>query len=133
MKIQNRKPSWGHLSLLVPLMLGLLLIDSYLKLSQLEHEFIEVGIVLLMYGSMACWLWVNQAALENETEDIGAWRQFDPKEGEVLEGSPMLVAATSKRIEQADIGVPALLGPQLLQILHSPVYHCAPPSGARLN
>src|SRR4051812_3762685 len=78
MNRQKRHPRWRQLSLLIPLMMGLLLVDAHMQLSPLAHQTIEAGVVLLMYGSMACWLWANQAALESEAELAEPRRQATP-------------------------------------------------------
>src|SRR4051794_26849371 len=77
MNTQNRHPRWWQLSLLAPIMMGLLLLDTHLVLSSMEHQIIEVGVVLLMYGAMACWLWANQEALEDENDETGGWHTIN--------------------------------------------------------
>ena len=138
MSTQKRHPRWWQLSLLVPLMMGLLLLDTHMWLSAVEHQIIGVGAVLLMYGALACWLWANQAALESETDQAGGWQRIDPTERQALEEAPRSVAPMSALVEQDSAEAhpftePTLLEAELQQVLYAPVDHCTLPSGARLN
>ncbi|MFN8493021.1 MAG: hypothetical protein U0350_35790 [Caldilineaceae bacterium] len=130
---QKRKPKWWQLGLLAPLMVGLLILDARLTLSQWEHQCIEVGVVLLMYGSMACWLWLNQEALENEANKPGGWQRIAPETLQqpteplppVETEQPSVVAYPVATLNELDDA--------LQYALHGPLYQHTPPSGARLN
>jgi len=143
MNTQNRHPRWWQLSLLVPLMLGLLLVDAHMRLLPWEHQVIEVGVVLLMYGALACWLWTNQDALEGETKQQGGWQSMEPAAWSTVEAAsqltPSLPTASIPAIRRQDsdefywLAEPVLLDAELEQTLQGPLNQCAPPSGARLN
>jgi len=143
MNTQNRHPRWWQLSLLVPLMMGLLLVDSHMRLFPWEHQVIEVGVVLLMYGALACWLWSNQDALEGETKQQGGWQRMQPAEWSAVEEAPwptsslptasMPAGRRQDGDERYRLAEPVLFDAELKQTLHGPLNQCARPSGARLN
>ena len=133
MNTQNRKPRWRQLMLFAPLMLGLLFMDTHLALSTVEHQLIEVGIVLLMYGAMACWLWANQEALENEDDQEGKWQRLDPAEWQALEETSLVASIARGGDAAYPFAESALSDVELQKVLYRPVNHCPVPSGARLN
>lgn len=138
MKTQKRKPNWGRLFLLVPLMIGLLLVDTYLKLPSLGHQFIEVGVVILMYGAMAYWLFANQAALEAADDEAETWLWLDLEADQAPETAPLLTPAPSALLDRNGAQGPlvaeaTLLAVELQHALQRPLLHCERPSGARLN
>lgn len=129
----KRKPQWWQLGLLAPLMAGLLILDTHLALAQWAHQCIEVGVVLLMYGSLACWLWLNQAALESEASKPGGWQRIDL---ETLQPpTALLPPAETEQPNVIAYPVATLneLDDALQHALHGPLYQHTPPSGARLN
>jgi hypothetical protein len=79
---QQRSPlKWWQIKLLVPLMFGLLVLDKkYLALSPLGHQFMLVAIVIVVYGLMAYWLYVNQAAVREASDQAEPWRRIDDLE-----------------------------------------------------
>lgn len=132
MNTPNRKPRWWQLSLLAPLMTGLLLVDVHMNLSPAAHQMVEVGVVLLMYGAMAYWLWMNQAALESTVNET----QTQPQTIARLE--PIQTVSGCQLVEQAreeqqPSDEPVGSAWELQQVLLRPELHCTPPSGARLN
>ena len=133
MNTQNRHPRWWQLSLLVPLMLGLLLVDAHMRLSAWEHQTIEVGVVLLMYGAMACWLWANQAALESETKQEKRWQSLDLATGPTPDEMARPALVEQNTTSHSQLAEPAPLTAELRQVLAREAIRCTPPSGARLN
>lgn len=133
MNTQNRHPRWWQLSFLVPLMMALLLVDAHMRLFPWEHQVIEVGVVLLMYGALACWLWANQDALEGETKQQGGWQSIELAAGPAPDemARPVLVEQNATNHSQLVEYVP--LAAELQPIFSREAIRCAPPSGARLN
>jgi hypothetical protein len=58
------KPKWWRLYTILPVAVGLLLIDSQLALPSLGHKLVEIGIVLLTSALLGTWVLANAAALE---------------------------------------------------------------------
>ncbi len=52
----QHKPSWWPLYATFPLSIGLLWLDSRITLPPQGHEFLELGIVVLVFGCMALWM-----------------------------------------------------------------------------
>lgn len=129
----KRKPQWWQLGLLAPLMAGLLILDMHLTLAQWAHQCIEVGVVLLMYGSLACWLWLNQAALESEMSKPGNWQRIEPENL----STPIALRQPAETEQMSVVAYPIAtlneLDDALQHTLHGPFYQHTPPSGARLN
>ncbi len=57
------KPKWWQLYLTVPLLLGLFLLDTHLRLSTSGHEVVQLGSLLLEFGVVQLWLRANSRAL----------------------------------------------------------------------
>jgi hypothetical protein len=58
---QHGGPTWWVLYALVPLMAGLLTVEHRAALPPGWHTFMQIGIVLCMYGLVWLWLQVNPA------------------------------------------------------------------------
>jgi hypothetical protein len=68
---------WWQLELIIPSMFALLVLEKkYLTLSPLGHQFMLVAIVLVVYGLIAYWLYVNQAAVQGESDQPGPWQRM---------------------------------------------------------
>jgi hypothetical protein len=63
MNSSNIQPSWWQVYLTFPLLIALFLIDHRLKISTGEHEAVQLGIILLVYGLIHVWLKANARAL----------------------------------------------------------------------
>lgn len=61
-----QRPKWWLLSLLIPLMGGMMFWQHRLKLSAFWHQFFGVAMILLVYGLMGVWLWLNADYFDNE-------------------------------------------------------------------
>ncbi len=70
---QRNKPNWWLVVLTVPLMIGLLLLQSRLQAAPEVHRIMEFGIVVVGFGLMAMWVSANEGALENEEMDLERW------------------------------------------------------------
>jgi hypothetical protein len=80
-KQQRSHLKWWQIKLLVPLMLGLLVLEKkYLALSLLGHQLMLVAIVIVVYGLMAYWLYLNQAAVRDASDQAGPWQRMDGPE-----------------------------------------------------
>jgi len=66
MYTKKQGPSWCLLYLSLPLMIGLILLEMRLPLSDTGHRFAELIIVLIVFGSMFFWLKANAGALIQE-------------------------------------------------------------------
>jgi len=58
-----RQPVWWVLYALVPLMGGLLVLEHRASLSPTGHKFMEISIVVCLYGLVWLWLRANTLAL----------------------------------------------------------------------
>jgi hypothetical protein len=57
------RPKWWLLYLLLPVLVGLFVIESKASISDADHRVVEVGIVLLVFGLFELWLRANDANL----------------------------------------------------------------------
>jgi hypothetical protein len=69
---KKQRPSWWLLYLSLPIMIGLFLLEMRLSLSDTGHRFVELIIVLIVFGSMSLWLKANRGALIQE--DLERWQ-----------------------------------------------------------
>ncbi len=63
MYTKNARPKWWQVYLTFPLLIALFVLDSRLKLTVHEHEGVQIGIVLLIYGLIHIWIKANSRAL----------------------------------------------------------------------
>ncbi len=71
MRNVSPKPKWWQLYLTFPVIMGLLLLDSRLRLASGEQAVLQIGIVLLEAVLVEWWLSANASALrhlEDETD-----------------------------------------------------------------
>ncbi len=61
--MSDRKPAWWLLYLLVPVVIGLLIVDQELVLSLLGHQIVQLGILFVFIGLVVFWIRSNSAAL----------------------------------------------------------------------
>src|SRR5215203_2886013 len=96
---QKSHSNWWQLKLLVPLMLGLLVLDhQYLSLSPLGHQIMLGVIVLLVYGWLGYWVYVNQSAARQISDQTGTWQKMDNID--MSDDSSPLVEARSEKAEE---------------------------------
>ena len=57
------RPKWWQVYLTFPLLIALFMLDNRLKLSGREHQAVQIGIILLVYGLVHLWLKANATAL----------------------------------------------------------------------
>jgi hypothetical protein len=67
--MQNRKPAWWQLFLLVPIMFVLLILEHYVPLPGVSAEIVDAGIVVLTFAAMLVWVHVNGGLLEQYEVD----------------------------------------------------------------
>ncbi|MBI5965072.1 MAG: hypothetical protein HY863_16450 [Chloroflexi bacterium] len=65
MSTNYARPKWWQVYLTFPLLIGLFMVDSRLKLSTRGHQALQIGILLLVYGLVHLWLKANARALSN--------------------------------------------------------------------
>lgn len=58
-------PKWWQLYLTFPLLIGLFLMDHKLRISAREHEVVQIGIILLIFGLVYLWIRANSTALSH--------------------------------------------------------------------
>jgi hypothetical protein len=58
-----RQPAWWVLSALLPLMGGLLVLEHQVSLSPTGHKFLQISVVVCIYGLVWLWLRANTLAL----------------------------------------------------------------------
>ncbi len=62
MSSRTLRPKWWQLYLGLPLLLTLFIVDHQLDISVLDHQVVQIGIVLLIYGFIYVWLKANRRA-----------------------------------------------------------------------
>jgi hypothetical protein len=60
---QENRPKWWQLYLVLPLLIALFVVDSYLNLSELGHQVTQIGILVFVYWLVHLWLNANATAL----------------------------------------------------------------------
>ena len=65
MSSSNTRPKWWQLYLSFPLLIMLFVVENRLKISTREHQVVQFGIILFVYGLILLWLKANSAALSN--------------------------------------------------------------------
>ena len=65
MNTNYARPKWWQVYLILPLLIALFVLDNRLKISAREHQAVQIGIILLVYGLVHLWLKANAAALSN--------------------------------------------------------------------
>lgn len=71
---QRSHLDWWQLKLVVPLMVGLIVLDEkYLAFSPLAHQLMLIVSVFMVYGLLAYGLYVRQTAIMNEPDQAGVW------------------------------------------------------------
>jgi hypothetical protein len=65
MNTDYARPKWWQVYLTLPLLIALFILDNRLKISAREHQVVQIGIILLVYGLIHLWLKANAAALSN--------------------------------------------------------------------
>jgi hypothetical protein len=64
--MQQHKPAWWQLYILVPVMLGLILIEQLDPLPGISPEIADVSVVVLTFGTMLAWMRINSGLIEYE-------------------------------------------------------------------
>ena len=67
-------PKWWQLYVMLPILLGLFLVEMRLPLTAFENVAVQLGILLLIYGFIHLWLRANRRALLGLDEEQGEWR-----------------------------------------------------------
>ncbi|MCE9646175.1 MAG: hypothetical protein K8S20_09270 [Chloroflexi bacterium] len=63
MTTNGARPKWWQVYLTFPLLVGLFMVDTRLKLSSRGHQAVQIGSILLIYGLIRLWLKANATAL----------------------------------------------------------------------
>lgn len=63
MSTNYARPKWWQLYLTFPLLIALFVLDHRLNISAGEHQAVQIGIILFIYGLVHLWLKANAAAL----------------------------------------------------------------------
>ncbi len=63
--MQNRKPTWWQLYVIVPAMLGLGLLERQFPLPGISPELAEVLIVVSAFSAMIAWVRINRSTIED--------------------------------------------------------------------
>ena len=126
MNTQNRHPRWWQLSLLVPLMLELLFIEAKMSVPVWEHQMLELGVILLIFGVLAGWLGANRDALQNKITPAGRRPKLERATG------PAPAVYTLARVEQTSVK-PHSLADSAAPTAEFQQVSYGPPSGAQLN
>jgi hypothetical protein len=101
-------PKWWQLYLTFPLLIGLFVLDSRIRISNRGHQVMQIGIVLFVYGLIHVWLKANRSALMGEDQK----RSF--KVYRVIEippaGFPELEGEKKSILQLSDSDIHGLLG-----------------------
>jgi hypothetical protein len=108
MSSRNTHPKWWQVYLTLPLLIALFALDSRLRISIRGHQAVQIGIVLLIYGSIHFWLKANHSALAGEV------REQPIKIYRVIEipptGSPEFEGEEKSILQFSDSEIHGLLG-----------------------
>lgn len=69
------RPKWWLMYLLLPVLIGLLVIEIEIPISEVGHRVVEVGIVVLIFGLIELWFRANDANIR-----AGQWRATHGRE-----------------------------------------------------
>jgi hypothetical protein len=75
MNSSNARPKWWQVYLTLPLLVALFIVDSRLNISTRGHQWVQIGIILLIYGIVHMWLKANASALSN-LDRLQGYRTF---------------------------------------------------------
>jgi hypothetical protein len=62
--VKQRKLAWWQLYLLVPIMIALVVIEQMAPVPGVSAQYVDIGIVALIYGLMLLWIHHNGGLLE---------------------------------------------------------------------
>jgi hypothetical protein len=63
------RPKWWQLYLIFPLLIVLFILEHQLKVSTPEHQVLQIGIILIVYGLIYWWIKANSAALSRMDQE----------------------------------------------------------------
>ena len=66
---QNSRPKWWQLYLALPLLIVLFMLENRLKISARGHQFVQIGILVIVYGLVHVWLKANSIALSKMDQE----------------------------------------------------------------
>jgi hypothetical protein len=96
------RPSWWLVFAILPLMIGLLLIETRLQADAQIHKILEMMIVVFAFGLMWMWVRANQAALLTEHEPATrVYVIYDSTEDEPLDVDPPYAMDELEELEPA--------------------------------
>jgi hypothetical protein len=72
MNTHTTRPKWWQVYLTLPFLIALFILDSRLKFSIREHQVVQIGIIVLVYGLVHLWLKANETALSNSRQFRGS-------------------------------------------------------------
>ncbi|MFN8444888.1 MAG: hypothetical protein U0175_29145 [Caldilineaceae bacterium] len=99
-----QRPKWWLVSALIPLMGGMLFVEHRLRMSAFWHQFFGVAMILLVYGLMGFWLWLNSDYFASQPAPNTIFGEFD----EPLFYSPEDEAAYEEAVANEEIEWQAL-------------------------
>ena len=100
-------PKWWQLYLTFPFLIALFVLDARLKISARGHKFVQIGIVLLVYGLILLWLRANRSALAGDVREgpVEIYRVIEIPPA----GSPELEGEKRSILELSDSEIQGLL------------------------
>jgi hypothetical protein len=95
MRSPNAGPKWWQVYLTFPLLIALFILDHQLKISPREHQVLQIGIVLVVYGLISWWIKANSRAISRmDQQYYGKFRVVQIPPSQIIEASnerhPML-------------------------------------------
>jgi hypothetical protein len=64
--MKQYKPMWWQLYILVPVMIGMILVEQLDPMPGISSEFVDLGVVVLTFGMMLAWMRINSGLIESD-------------------------------------------------------------------
>ena len=73
MSNQTMRPKWWQVYAMLVALLGLFWLEAHARLTGTDHVLAELGILVLIFGSLRAWLKANRAALMESDPTEAGW------------------------------------------------------------
>jgi hypothetical protein len=85
MDAQDLRPAWSQLFLLLPVTIGLVVLEAGAPLSESAHTAATIGLLVLTYALVGLWVRANRLALTRANHLVTLVRR---SQGRVVRGEP---------------------------------------------
>lgn len=109
--VRKSKANWWLVFALLPLMIVLLVGETFLPESPLGHGVFEVGIVVVTFGLMALWVHANADALIEEDYAAHSWIMTDvsSEEARTVDALPLADCLDETGEQREEMDSPSLV------------------------